>query len=177
MLMDRRVMEKNSELAKKWRGDSVLAIDVISYDRKYERAMRYVFGNVLIVSNGQVGQAISQQNDRYLRRKCVNLEGDIYDPSGTMSGGYSNQSRSVLANYQKKVEIENEMANIKQLIKENEERLREMDEVENRNSSIINMIKSEQMKYDEIQVMLQKGGHNNEHDKQRLQNQKVELEE
>jgi len=29
----------------------------------------------------------------------VNLEGDIYDPSGTMSGGYSNQSRSVLANY------------------------------------------------------------------------------
>ena len=50
--MENRVVEKNSELARKYRGDSVLAIDLISYDKKYEKAMRFVFGNTLVVSNG-----------------------------------------------------------------------------------------------------------------------------
>jgi len=37
--------------------------------------------------------------DPKIRRRCVNLEGDIFDPSGTLTGGFQNMNRSILTRY------------------------------------------------------------------------------
>lgn len=34
-----------------------------------------------------------------IRRRCVNLEGDIFDPAGTLTGGFQNAASSVLLNH------------------------------------------------------------------------------
>jgi chromosome segregation ATPase len=41
----------------------------------------------MIVSSTTVGEKIAFSR---LRLKCVTLDGDIYDPNGTLSGGYIN---------------------------------------------------------------------------------------
>lgn len=41
--------------------------------------------------------------------KCVTLEGDVYDPSGTVSGGSSPKSSGVLVTLQQLNEIEREL--------------------------------------------------------------------
>lgn len=88
--MTDQVQEANESLARNTGGDAVLAMKLIEYQPQLEKALRFVFGNTMVVSSSQVGQAIANQKDTHLRRKCVNLEGDTFDITGSLSGGYVN---------------------------------------------------------------------------------------
>lgn len=50
----------------------------------------FVFGGFLITSSSEIAKRIAYNNDRSMCMKCVTLEGDILDPSGTLTGGYIN---------------------------------------------------------------------------------------
>uniref|UniRef100_A0AC35U0H0 Structural maintenance of chromosomes protein n=1 Tax=Rhabditophanes sp. KR3021 TaxID=114890 RepID=A0AC35U0H0_9BILA len=63
------------------------ALDLIDYDPKYEKAMQFVCGNVLICSTSEVAKKVCFDKGVYTR--CVNLLGDDYNPQGIMSGGSS----------------------------------------------------------------------------------------
>ncbi|KAF7198545.1 Structural maintenance of chromosomes protein 2 [Pseudocercospora fuligena] len=62
-----------------------LAINLIGYDHEIEKAMEYVFGNTLICANADTAKKVTF--DPSVRLKSVTVEGDVYDPSGTLSGG------------------------------------------------------------------------------------------
>ncbi|KAI6245089.1 Structural maintenance of chromosomes protein 2 [Erysiphe necator] len=80
-----------------------LALSLIGYDEEVSAAMDYVFGNTLICADAATAKRITF--DPVIRMKSITLEGDSYDPSGTLSGGSSANSNGVLITLQKLNEL------------------------------------------------------------------------
>ena len=71
-----------------------LALSLVGYDEDVLAAMEYVFGSTLICEDAETAKRVTF--DPAVRMKSVTLEGDVYDPSGTLSGGSSPSSSGVL---------------------------------------------------------------------------------
>ncbi|KAK2746687.1 Structural maintenance of chromosomes protein 2 [Myotisia sp. PD_48] len=80
-------------------GKADLALSLIGYDEDVAAAMQYVFGNTLICHDAATAKKVTF--DPSVRMKSVTLEGDVYDPSGTLSGGSAPNSSGVLLILQK----------------------------------------------------------------------------
>ena len=76
-----------------------LALTLIGYDHEVEKAMEFVFGNTLICADASTAKKVTF--DPAVRLKSVTLEGDVYDPSGTLSGGSAASGSGVLLTLQK----------------------------------------------------------------------------
>ena len=76
-----------------------LALTLIGYEHEVEKAMEFVFGNTLIAADANTAKKVTF--DPAVRLKSVTLEGDVYDPSGTLSGGSAAQGSGVLLTLQK----------------------------------------------------------------------------
>ncbi|KAL4761998.1 condensin subunit SMC2 [Aspergillus foveolatus] len=84
-----------------------LALSLIGYDEEVTAAMNYVFGNTLIANDSETAKRVTF--DPSVRIKSVTLDGDVYDPSGTLSGGSAPNSSGVLVTLQKLNEITREI--------------------------------------------------------------------
>lgn len=67
-----------------------LAIDLVNFDRKYQKAFEFVFGNTLVVQDIQVARKIGIGKVR-----MATLSGDIVEVSGAMQGGHRQRSKGV----------------------------------------------------------------------------------
>lgn len=76
-----------------------LALSLIGYEDQVAAAMEYVFGSTLVCYDAETAKRVTF--DPSVRMKSVTLEGDVYDPSGTLSGGSSPNSSGVLVTLQK----------------------------------------------------------------------------
>lgn len=76
-----------------------LALTLVGYDREISAAMEYVFGNTLVCADAETAKRVTF--DPNVRMRSITLEGDAYDPSGTLSGGSSPNSSGVLVTLQK----------------------------------------------------------------------------
>lgn len=84
-----------------------LALSLVGYDEEVSTAMNYVFGNTLICADAATAKRVTF--DPNVRMKSITLEGDSYDPSGTLSGGSSPNSSGVLVILQKVNELTKEL--------------------------------------------------------------------
>jgi structural maintenance of chromosome 2 len=84
-----------------------LALSLVGYDDEVSTAMDYVFGNTLICSDAATAKRVTF--DPAVRMKSITLEGDSYDPSGTLSGGSSPNSSGVLVTLKKLNELTKEL--------------------------------------------------------------------
>lgn len=85
-----------------------LALSLVGYDDEVSTAMEYVFGNTLICADAATAKRVTF--DPNVRMKSITLEGDSYDPSGTLSGGSSPNSSGVLVTLQKLNELNRELS-------------------------------------------------------------------
>jgi len=69
---------------------TALALDLVGYEGEVENAMKYVFGRTLVCKDMDSAKKITF--DRAVFSRSVTLDGDVYDPSGTLSGGSSARS-------------------------------------------------------------------------------------
>ncbi|KAJ5305363.1 uncharacterized protein N7443_005023 [Penicillium atrosanguineum] len=86
-----------------------LALSLIGHDEEVLAAMNYVFGNTLIANDADTAKKVTF--DPSVRMKSVTLDGDVYDPSGTLSGGSSPNSSGVLVTLGKLNELTKELRN------------------------------------------------------------------
>ena len=121
--------------AKKGTGVIGKAIDLISYDKDYEKAFKYVFGNTLVVKDIETARRIGVGTVR-----MVTLTGDLVETSGAMQGGHRERNRNIgfmekelkdnMRRLEKEIsELEAVSARVGQKRKDNEElitRLREL---------------------------------------------------
>lgn len=84
-----------------------LALSLIGYDKDVSAAMDFVFGTTLICQDADTAKRVTF--DPAVRLKSVTLDGDVYDPSGTLSGGSSPNSSGVLVILQKLNEVSKEL--------------------------------------------------------------------
>ena len=84
-----------------------LALSLIGYDHEVSAAMDYVFGTTLVCEDAETAKRVTF--DPSVHMKSVTLEGDVYDPSGTLSGGSSPNTSGVLLILQKLNELNTEL--------------------------------------------------------------------
>mmetsp|Transcript_27648 Transcript_27648/g.46362 ORF Transcript_27648/g.46362 Transcript_27648/m.46362 type:complete len:1173 (+) Transcript_27648:65-3583(+) len=85
-----------------------LALSLVGYDDEIAAAMQYVFGNVFVCRDAKTANTVTF-NPRVMARS-VTLEGDVYDPSGTLTGGSRPAGGSVLAKLQELAEKKRQLA-------------------------------------------------------------------
>ncbi len=86
-------VEKARSLAQKMNSSASPAIELVGFDEEVRNALEYVFGSTLVVENTEVANRICDAT----RTRTVTLDGDVYDPSGTISGGSKNNLGTTLA--------------------------------------------------------------------------------
>ncbi|MCD6477491.1 MAG: chromosome segregation protein SMC [Candidatus Aenigmarchaeota archaeon] len=91
-----------------------LAINLISYSPTYEPAMRYAFGDTVVVKDLNTARRLIG------KYKMVTLDGELVQKSGAMTGGFRKKSRmQEIAEYRrKKEEIEDRIEEVKKEIEE-----------------------------------------------------------
>ena len=107
------------------KGGAKLALDLIEYDQELEPAMKFVFGNVLVCNTSQIAEEIAFGK---VKVKCVNLEGDVYDPNGILSGGANFSGQPVIKLVSELREVQEKIENINDEIRELKNKLSTMGE-------------------------------------------------
>ncbi|PTB80350.1 RecF/RecN/SMC protein [Trichoderma longibrachiatum ATCC 18648] len=93
-----------------------LALSLVGYDHEVASAMEYVFGNTLICADAETAKKVTF--DPNVRMRSITLEGDSYDPSGTLSGGSSPNSSGVLVTLQKLNNLTHQLNETERSLKE-----------------------------------------------------------
>ncbi|KAF5347709.1 hypothetical protein D9756_010324 [Leucocoprinus leucothites] len=83
------------------------AISLVGYPQELARAMLFVFGGTFICEDAATAKAVTF-NPSILTRS-VTLEGDVYDPQGSLSGGSSPTGNKILIDVQRLLEVEGEL--------------------------------------------------------------------
>ncbi|PSK38131.1 hypothetical protein B9Z65_1322 [Elsinoe australis] len=103
----RATAEKIGAAKKLAPGKVDLALNLVGYEEEVNAAMEYVFGSTLVCEDAEAAKKVTF--DPQVRMKSVTLEGDVYDPSGTLSGGSAPQSSGVLVILQQLHKVQKEL--------------------------------------------------------------------
>lgn len=85
--------DKATSIAKSLNSEAWPAIELVGFDEEVRAAMEYVFGSSIIVDGAKAANQICDTT----KTRTVTLEGDVYEPSGTISGGSRNNLGTTLA--------------------------------------------------------------------------------
>jgi structural maintenance of chromosome 2 len=95
----RTLSEKQVHIAKEiCPGKVELALNLIGYEPEVSRAMEFIFGTRLICKDAETAKQVTFHPQ--IRARSITLQGDTYDPEGTLSGGSRRGGASVLVNIQ-----------------------------------------------------------------------------
>lgn len=115
----RCVTEQQVKAAKALVGEDKVdaAIDLVDFDPSLRKAMEHAFGSTFICKDGDSAKQVTF--DKKIRQRSVSYEGDLFNPSGTMSGGSRNVKQSLLAAisnlHRISTKLEEEMALLREL--------------------------------------------------------------
>ncbi|XP_039757751.1 structural maintenance of chromosomes protein 2 [Pararge aegeria] len=70
------------------------ALELVTFPEALRPAMQYIFGGALVCSDLDVAKRVTYHPA--VRCRCVTLDGDVFDPSGVLSGGARHKGGSVL---------------------------------------------------------------------------------
>ncbi|KAJ4459087.1 putative Structural maintenance of chromosomes protein 2 [Paratrimastix pyriformis] len=62
-----------------------VALELVGFEGELQAAMEYVFGTSFVCSTMEAAKAVAF--DRRVQMRAVTIEGDIFDPQGTLTGG------------------------------------------------------------------------------------------
>ncbi|EER42595.1 nuclear condensin complex subunit Smc2 [Histoplasma capsulatum H143] len=116
-----------------------LALSLIGFDDEVASAMQYVFGTTLVCQDADTAKRVTF--DPSVRMKSVTLEGDVYDPSGTLSGGSSPNSSGVLIILQQLNELMGQLA-------QNERALRDLQETMAKEKKKMDLARATKQEFD-----------------------------
>lgn len=92
------------------------ALSLVGYPEEVARAMAYAFGDSIICNDPESAKAVTF--NKAVGVKTVTAQGDVYDPSGTMSGGSAPSGNGVLLRVQELNRVQTKLADAKDTIQE-----------------------------------------------------------
>ncbi|XP_049787512.1 structural maintenance of chromosomes protein 2 [Schistocerca cancellata] len=105
----------------------VPAIHLVEFDDKYRVVLQYVFGETMITNNMDMAREVTFNEN--IKKKCVTLEGDIFDPAGVLQGGAPSTSTPVLSQLEEIFAMVDDFEDKKQKLREMEEKIKRVSEV------------------------------------------------
>ena len=77
-------------------GDKAIpALELVGYNDELGAAMQYAFGSALVCKDPATAKMLAFHKD--VASRCVTLDGDDFNPSGTLTGGSRNKSNCILS--------------------------------------------------------------------------------
>ena len=89
-----------------------LALSLVGYPDEVEKAMGFVFGSTFICKDSETAKQVTFSKEIGGARS-VTLEGDVYEPSGTLSGGAAPTTSGVLVKVQDLLDAERRLGEAK----------------------------------------------------------------
>ena len=68
------------------RGKAKLALELVKYHMHVENTMKHIFGRTLVCEDADTAKKLAF--DPYVKLRAVTLDGDIYEPTGVVEGGW-----------------------------------------------------------------------------------------
>ncbi|CAK4687330.1 unnamed protein product [Aphanomyces euteiches] len=107
-VLPQQKVRRAKEIASSEGGQVWEALELVEYDRDVQPAMEYAFGSTLVCDNSDVAKHVTFHRD--IQTRSVTLEGDSFDPAGTLQGGSAPANNaSVLKKVQTLVDITREI--------------------------------------------------------------------
>ncbi|TFK38366.1 condensin complex subunit SMC2 [Crucibulum laeve] len=85
------------------------ALSLVGYPHEVAKAMAYIFSDTLVCDDAESAKKVTFSRDVGVR--SVTLDGDVYDPSGTLSGGSAPSGSGILIEVQQLLQVQGELAN------------------------------------------------------------------
>lgn len=101
---------------------------LVDFDPELTEAMKFVFSDTLICTDEEVAKKVAF--DRNVRTKCVTLDGDIYDPAGTLTGGSRGDDSNLLNDLQNLHGMKRDLKEKNEKVRRLEQQLKELDSVQ-----------------------------------------------
>ncbi|KAH9917715.1 condensin complex subunit SMC2 [Fomitopsis serialis] len=101
-----------------------LAMELVGYPDEVANAMAFVFGNTLICDDAESAKLVTFSRELGGVRS-VTLDGDVYDPSGMLSGGSAPSGNGTLIKVQELLEVEGKLGEARgrlQILEQQEQR-------------------------------------------------------
>jgi structural maintenance of chromosome 2 len=84
-LSDEKILAAQRVAGKDGKSKVQLALSLVGCEEEVKAAMAYVFGHTLVCDTSETAKAVSFHKEVKIR--SVTLDGDVYDPRGTLTGG------------------------------------------------------------------------------------------
>ncbi|CAE1242244.1 SMC2 [Acanthosepion pharaonis] len=99
------IVQKANTLVGK--GNVHTALSLVGYEEELKAAMEYVFGSSFVCKNMDLAKKVTFNEN--IMKRSVTLEGDSFDPAGTLTGGSRPQTSSILVKLQELIQVEEEL--------------------------------------------------------------------
>ncbi|KAJ3060802.1 Structural maintenance of chromosomes protein 2 [Podochytrium sp. JEL0797] len=96
-------------------GKVELALNLLQFEADLLNAMKFVFGNTLICQDTHSAKQVTFAPS--VRMRSVTLDGDIYDPTGTLTGGSRNKSSNTLLKFQEYTRVKKDLAHEEKVLR------------------------------------------------------------
>ena len=136
---------------------AVPALELVGYDSELEAAMQYAFGSAFVCNDSATAKKLAFNKD--VASRCVTLDGDDFNPSGTLTGGSRNKTNSILSQLHALAEFEADLA-------EHKERLGAL-------RAELADLNKEKAKFDQVKKEIELKGHSLELLRKRLEGSEV----
>ncbi|CAM9911302.1 unnamed protein product [Pylaiella littoralis] len=87
-------LSRAADIAQRMNGNASCAIELVGYEDDLRGAMSYVFGSSIVCDSLDVAKEVAF--DRGVRARTVTLDGDSFEPQGTLTGGSKSQLGVIL---------------------------------------------------------------------------------
>ncbi|NXH22560.1 SMC2 protein, partial [Bucco capensis] len=84
-------------------GNLHLALSLVEYEPELLKAMEYIFGATFVCNNMDNAKKVTF--DKKIMTRTVTLDGDVFDPQGTLHGGTSSQAAPILCKLQEMKDV------------------------------------------------------------------------
>lgn len=133
----RTLAEKQVHVAKELcPGKVELALNLIGYEAEVSKAMEFIFGTRLICKDAETANKVTFHPQ--VRCRSITLQGDIYDPEGTLSGGSKRNGGSLLMNIQQYNKVHDQMLQRQEDLNSVQAELRQLNDLSQNTKSVQN---------------------------------------
>lgn len=153
---DKRAFQEAERLVD--RGNVFPAISLVEYDSSLEAAIQHVFGDTLVCPNMDIGKKVA--NHPRVQKKTVTFDGEVFDPSGTLSGGYMGGGVPILNQVSQINQLKTEIEQLKKELERNKEELRSM---QNHSQQYKQLKQKFDLRAKEVQLIRERIQEGNEH--------------
>lgn len=147
-----------------------LAVDLIAFDKKYEKILLHLLGKVWVVKD--LASAVAIGKKKGFSYRLVTLDGELVTPGGALTGGNHEKERGgLLARQRKILELEDAVKQLEQQIQQQNEALEAYYAVTGEKKEALAQLRSQEEAFIRSAVELEQEQRLQEREEKRLQNE------